>query len=208
LSAEDNKDLIILTADQDAQFAIQALVGRHAALGIRPISVRVEKHGLHDGAVFKRPDTILRSFLHWRYALVVFDHEGCGHEDKLAGELEEDVERRLGANGWEGRCRAVVIHPELESWVWDSSYQVHRVLRWPGGADQLEKWLDEHGFGTKGSGKPERPKEAFLEALARRRIQRSSAIYRDLAQAYAFRGCQDPAFRRFQSTLQSWFPIV
>jgi hypothetical protein len=205
LSPGAPKPLIILTADKDAQFAIKELVHRHADLGIRSIESDVVAHPHHDSGVFKKADDFLRSFLKWQHALVVFDHEGSGHENEPREVVEEAVERRLSANGWEGRCRAVVMRPELESWVWDGSCQVNRVLQWPGGTVALRRWLGERGFAV-AHGKPERPKEAFLDALKQRRIQRSSAIYRDLAQAYMFTECRDPAFRKFLATLQAWFP--
>lgn len=201
------KPLIILTADKDAQFAIQELVHRHADLGIRSIGADVVAHPHHDSGVFKRAHDFLRPFLKWQHALVVFDHDGSGHEDRPREMLEEAVERRLNANGWEGRSRAVVMHPELESWVWDSSYQVNQMLHWPGGVGGLERWMDEREFAKSGDRKPGRPKDAFLAALAHQRIQRSSGIYRDLAQAYMFTECRDPAFRKFLATLQAWFPV-
>jgi hypothetical protein len=207
LSFDAPKPLIILTADKDAQFAIKELVHRRPDLGIRSIEADVVAHPHHDSGVFKRAHDFLRPFLKWQRALVVFDHDGSGREDEPREAVEEAVEQRLNANGWEGRCRAVVMHPELESCVWDGSYQVNRILDWPGGVRDLERWMEKRDFAAARHGKPGRPKEAFLAALAHRRIQRSSAIYRDLARAYMFTECRDPAFRKLLVTLQAWFPV-
>jgi hypothetical protein len=105
------------------------------------------------------------------------DREGCGHDDKPREELELNIENRLAANGWENRSRAVVIDPELESWAWDASLQVSRLLEWPEGSNGLRRWMTQRAFLKEGAFKPARPKEAF-----------------------------DAAFRRIISTLQAWFP--
>jgi len=129
-----------------------------------------------------------------------------GHDEKPRTALESEVESRLAINGWNDRARVVVIDPELESWVWDSSYQVSEILGWPDGADGLKRWMAERGFMKAGESKPARPKEAFDEALRHRRMAHSSALFSDLARAVKFRACTDAAFQRFVSTLQSWFP--
>jgi len=70
------KNLVVLTADKDANFAIESLIRRHADLGIRPIEADVVEHYLHDGAVLTKAHDFLRSYLKWDFSLVVFDHEG------------------------------------------------------------------------------------------------------------------------------------
>lgn len=200
------KLLVILTAGKVEQFAIQELIRRPADLGIRPIEYDCFSHPGHDAGVFKRAHEFLRPFLKWDRALVVFDREGCGYDQNPRGLLESEVENRLAVNGWNDRARVVVIDPELESWVWDSSYQVSRILRWPDGADGLKRWLAERGFMKEVETKPARPKEAFDAALRHRKIPHSSTLFRDFAKAFKFRACTDAAFQRFVSTLRSWFP--
>jgi hypothetical protein len=202
------KPLIILTADKDAQFAIQELMRRPAALGIRPIEFDCFPHPEHDGGVYKRAHEFLRAFLKWDHALVVFDREGCGHDKEPRNMLEASVEGRLAVNGWESRARTVVIDPELESWLWDASYQVNRILDWPGGVTDLKGWMADRAFVKSGDSKPARPKEAFREALRHRRTPPSSALFMALARNSKFDGCRDAAFQRFVSTLQAWFPVA
>jgi len=206
LSAGTPKPLVILTAGKDEQLAIQELVRRPADLGIRPIAFDCFSHPGHDAGVFGKAHEFLRPFLKWDHALVVFDREGCGHDEAPRAALESEAENRLAINGWNERARVVVIDPELESWIWDSSFQVSGVLRWPDGASGLKSWIAERGFVKENDPKPSRPKEAFEEALRHRRIPRSSVLYRDFAKAVKFRACTDAAFQRFASTLQSWFP--
>ena len=200
------KPLIIVTADKDAEFAIKALVRRPAALGIRAIDFDCFRHPRRDNGVFNEVHSFLRPFLQWEYALVILDREGCGHEDEPRDVLEKAVEDRLSANGWPGRSCVVVLDPELEAWIWDSSYQVNRILNWPGGADSLKRWICEQGFVGGGEFKPARPKEALDSALRHRGIRHSSALFRDLAKEFKFENCRDTAFQRLVSTLRGWFP--
>ena len=204
---EAPKPLILLTADKDAQSAMTALLGRHADLGIQQIEFDYFSHPRHDSGVLKQAHEFLRPFLKWGYALVVFDREGCGREHDPPEALQTAVEDKLAANGWKDRARALVIDPELESWVWDASCQVNRILDWPGGVSGLQRWVFESGLLMQGQVKPARPKEAFDAALRRRNIKRSSALFRELATNLNFRDCTDPAFQRLISTLQAWFPI-
>jgi hypothetical protein len=53
--------------------------------------------------------------------------------------------------------------------------------------------------------KPRRPKEAFEAALKEKRIQRSSAIYKQIASKASSRGCRETSFLQFQEILQRWF---
>jgi hypothetical protein len=195
------KPLVILTADKDAQFAIQTLIRRATALGIHPIDFDCIVHPMHDSGVFRRAHEILRGYLKWDYALAVFDKEGCGYDERPPNELESLVEQRMAANGWGSRARAVVIDPELESWLWDATYQVHRVLGWPEGAQGLSRWMADRQDGVK----PVRPKESFDAALRYRRKPHSAALFAAFAKDCKFDHCQDRAFRRFSSILKSWF---
>lgn len=54
-------------------------------------------------------------------ALVMFDRQGSGREEKERTQLEQDVEFQLRGSGWADRAAAVCIDPELEAWVWASS---------------------------------------------------------------------------------------
>jgi hypothetical protein len=208
LIADKPKPLVIVKADKDAEFAIKELVRRPAALGIRSIDFDCFPHPRRDNGVFNEAHDFLRPFLQWGYALVVFDREGCGHDDEPRDVLERVVEHKLAINGWPDRSRVVVLDPELEAWIWDSSYQVNRILNWPGGGDGLKRWICEEGFVRGGEFKPARPKEAFDAALRRRGIKHSSALFRDLAKEFKFENCGDAPFQRLVSALRGWFPQI
>jgi hypothetical protein len=137
---------------------------------------------------------------------VIFDREGCGNERESREKLEVEVEDRLRQNGWNDRARAVVIDPELESWVWSDSPEVEAALGWRGRSPELRSWLIGSGFLHEGATKPERPKEAVEAALRVVRKPRSSAIYQELAGSVSLRRCSDAAFAKLRLTLQEWFP--
>lgn len=119
--------------------------------------------------------------------------------------MEADVERRLAAAGWEGRCAAVVIAPELENWVWSTSPHVDAVLGWPGRLPRLRDWLQQRGQWVAGDAKPKQPKEALLAALREVGKSRSSTLYADLAGKVGFNQCTDEAFAKLCRVLREWF---
>ena len=64
----------------------------------------------------------LRNFVRdHRYAIVVFDKHGCGNPEESRESVRDAVERSLSRNGWPDRCKAIVIEPELETWIWNRS---------------------------------------------------------------------------------------
>src|ERR1022692_954491 len=148
----------------------------------------------------------LRPFLrYFECALVVFDLEGCGQEMLGKERVEQRVCENLTVNGWEGRCEVVVIEPELESWVWDESLRIAKVLKWD--KRRLKDWLLEETFlASTTAVKPARPKEAYEQAMCVAKVQKSSSVFQDLAKSANVAGCTDSAFRKFLLTLQEWFP--
>ncbi len=200
------RDLVVLTADKDALLGIKTLLSRFDVLGIRPITFDCFAHSKHDAGVFIGAHTFLRPFSqYFDHALAVFDLEGCGQEARGRDAVEARVHENLVANGWENRCAAVALNPELESWIWDRSLYVSRILKWD--KAQLKNWLLQEQFlPSADSVKPVRPKEAFRGAMRAARQPLSSSLFQDLAQFSKIAGCSDPSFLKFVSTLHSWFP--
>lgn len=201
------KDLVVLTADRNTQFALRGIVSRSNALGIRHIDADYFVHPQRDPGVLGDAHDFLRIYLRlYRYALVILDREGCGREEKTREDLEKQLQENLERNGWKDRSAAVAIDPELEIWVWTPSDHVPAILGWKGNYASLKSWLTEKNFLQPGQPKPCRPKEAMEAILRERRIPRSSALYQELAQKVSFMGCTDPAFCKLRDTLQRWFP--
>jgi hypothetical protein len=201
-------DLVLLVADKNIEHGLRGLLGRPLALGIRPVGSKIYVHPQRDPAPAQKPHELLRQFSSdYDKALVVFDHKGCGRENRSATQLEEDVRQLLSVNGWDSRGDAIVIVPELEAWVFATSSQVETCLTWSGPIS-LRKWLEAEGLWSPQHVKPADPKTALERALVKLRRPRSSAIYEDLARSVGFAQCQDLAFNRFKTVLQRWFPPI
>jgi hypothetical protein len=202
------RDLIVVVADADAEQAVRALLARPRSLEIRTVLFEVRRFVKRDSGCFGESHELLRSFQkQFRYALVVFDRQGCGREHTMSRQqIESDVEGRLARNGWADRSAAVVLDPELEAWVWSKSPVVAEVLGWHSRHHEFQAWLDMHGGVSSKTGKPADPKALFHEALRLEGVRRSPSLFQQLAGRVTLLQCTDPSFAKFRDTLQHWFP--
>jgi len=178
-------DLIVLAADRDIEQGVQGLLGRPAALGIRPLrGVSTLVHPERDPGCARRAHHFLRPFLHdYLHALVVFDRQGSGLESLSAAEIADEVRRLLAANGWGARAEVIVLDPELEVWVFATSAHVERCLGWPSRRlPPLRHWLADQGLWARADAKPADPRVALERVLREASRPRSSSIYRCLAE--------------------------
>lgn len=204
--ADATRDLVVLTADGNAQHGVREVLRRHEAMGMRPISFEVFVHPERDPGCLRRSHDFLRpQLVRFDHALVLFDREGCG-DDRIRTELEAEVEMNLASSGWANRCGAIVVAPEFDAWVWSTSPHVDRELGWGARVPALRPWLEAQGFLQPGQSKPARPKEAMEHALREVRRPRSSARYAEIAKKVTLSGCVDPAFVKLKQTLVGWFP--
>ena len=200
------RDLVVLAADKDMEFAVKGLLARAAALGIRGILSDVFVHPHHDPGCLLEGHDFLRLYTKsHRHALVMLDREGSGREDLSRESLEQEVEGLLAQSGWENRAAAIAIDPELEVWVWSGSPHVDAVLGWGGRNPTLTAWMVSEGLLPHDRRKPDRPKEAVEQALKVASMARSSSRYFELAKRVSLEQCVDPAFAKFKSTLRAWF---
>ena len=201
------RDLIVVVPDADMEFVVRSLLSRPADLGICPIAFDLWRHVQRDAGCRSDCHNLLRSGLNkYRYAMVLFDHEGSGRETTTREKLEGEVEKILRANGWQDRGAVIVIYPELEAWVWSDSLVVDEVLGWTGRTPPLRPWIKSATeFWHIGQAKPECPKEAFDAALRQVGKRHSPSVFEDLAAQINVEHCIDPAFGKFKSILQSWF---
>ncbi|MBX3083032.1 MAG: hypothetical protein KF716_15475 [Anaerolineae bacterium] len=202
-----SSDLVILVADKDTEFALKGLFSRPQSLGIRSIEVEILIHIQRDPGCWNEADSFLRPFSkQFAYALVIFDHQGCGQEDKMADRLEEELEQRLNLTGWEDRSHVVILQPELEIWVWSDSPKVDECLGWTNKSPSLRHALREQDLLDAEAYKPHDPKLALEWALRQVKKPRSSDLYKRLAEQVSFQRCTDQSFLRFKNILQTWFP--
>jgi hypothetical protein len=200
------KDLVVLTADKNARFALEGILSRYRSLAIKQLAPDYYVHPGKDPGVLRGAHDFLRPFSrsHLR-ALVVMDREGSGKEELSREEMEGQIEGALRASGWAERASAVVIDPELDIWLWSDSPHVSTELGWADRSPDLRTWLRQQNFLAADALKPQRPKEALEAALRVTRRPRSSALYKALAEKVGLTRCTDPAFLKLTTVLQRWF---
>jgi len=187
-------------------FTLKGILTRCHSLRIRPPSFDLFKHPHRDPGCFRTSHDFLRQFVNrYTYALVLFDRERCGQEQKTRDGLEQEVERLLNQSGWGDRASVIVLDPELEMWVWSDSPHVATVLGWAGKHPDLMTWLISKGMFDLQRSKPDRPKEAMELVLREVRKPRSSAIFLQLAESVSLDRCVDPAFLKLKEKLKLWF---
>jgi len=203
------KDLIVLAADKNMEFAIKGVLNRFKSLAIREVSSDFRVHMENDPGCLVRGHDFLKPFTRkYSHAIIVLDLEGCGQESVKREQLENDIEDRLDKSGWEDRAAAIVIDPELEAWVWSNSPHVDSILGWHGKEPCLRDWLQSREYLVPGIIKPVRPKEALEDALRTVRKPRSSSLYLQIAQSVSIDRCIDPSFVKLKKTFQKWFCVT
>ena len=204
------RDLVVLAADKNIEYAIRGLLSRYLSLGIRPIDADIFVHPERDPGCLLKSDVFLAGFQQSHaHAIVIFDREGCGKEHLSRMELETEVESTIVRRGWQAsRIASVVLDPELEIWVWSDSIEVDVQLGWQARDPDLRTWLRNSRLMPADVIKPERPKECMEAALREVRQPRSSAIFRRLAESVSLHRCADDAFSKFKTILLNWFPAI
>ncbi len=201
-------DLVVLTADLDMENALKGILGRCHSLGTRRLSTTIYRHSEHDpGCALRGVDFLSLYADQYDHGLLIFDHEGSGKELTDHRELQEDLNEQFVRSAWGTRARAIVISPELESWIWSDSPVVDSVLGWRGQPIPLRRWLSDQKWLSEDGGKPQRPKEALEAALRVVRTPLSASLYLQIAERVSLSRCVDPAFLELKSLLQEWFGI-
>jgi len=208
MSEDYTLHLVVLVPGKDERETLEGLLtSRRQSLGIRPLQYRLLVHPRRDpGCFIEGPDVLQPFQKRTERAVVMFDHEGSGQESKSPEEVVSDLKHRLSVSGWGDRTEVLLMQPELENWVWSDSPEVDAALGWERRRPALRPWLAEQGFWPEDQTKPPRPKEAMEAALREARRQRSSAIYRQLAEKVGLRRCEDRTFLQFRDLVQRWFP--
>ncbi len=199
-------DLVCLVADKNIEAAIEGILQRPGALGIREVQFEVIVHPNRDPGCFHQASELLAGYRDSaRHALVVLDRAWDGAPADTGIELERQVEVLLRQSSLGDWARALVLDPELETWVFSDSPHVASSLGWPEGIEALREALAGQHLWQKQRVKPTDPKAAVEWALRRAKKPRSSSMYRELAGTVGFARCQDHAFMRLRELLSGWF---
>ena len=201
------KDLVILAADKDLEFALRGMLSRPKALGTRTVEEDIFVHPEHDPACALRGVDFLANLSgQYRYGLLIFDHKGSGKETTAPQELQKSLDAEFASSAWGNRARAIVLVPELEACIWSNSPNIDDVVGWKNRNPKLRPWLIEQGWLQQGEVKPTQPKEAFEAALRKVRKPRSASLYQQIAERVSLRQCTDTAFLELKGILNNWFP--
>jgi hypothetical protein len=192
-------DLFVLTADTDTLAVMNAVLARPADLGIRPITFKVDSHVEHDPGVMKDGPELVRmkaSKAKFGKVVLLCDYRGSGRERRWTPEdCERRLQERLNGVTWRDNSRAIMVVPELETWLCQDLAALARYLGVNEAAlsslsDPSER-IERSFFHSRLRRKP-RPKD--FEEVARRA---DITLWR-----------RDPAFDRLVTTLQAWFQIT
>lgn len=207
------RDCIFLLADKNMQAAFEGFLGRAGfaqslgcgAFAFDPRHDIIVAAGDNDPGLYTRGHELLRPYqTTHRRAVVVLDAEWEGSPGKDA--ITEHLAENLNSTGWaEGACAVIVIDPELENWIWQQNDHVARGLGF-GSSNELMADPDLQEAWPAAQSKPSSPKEILETLLKKRRIPRSSAIYKQITSQVSVRRCQDTAFQAMAETLRAWFP--
>lgn len=182
----------------------------HQSLGCGPfdfdprLDIKVAA-GDNDPGLYVRGHELLRPFQSsHRQAVVVLDAEWDGSPG--AELIKQRLTERIRSTGWEdGTFQVIVIDPELENWIWQHNDHVASGLGFDNAnalmidADIQQAWPDD-------AFKPTQPKETLEAVLEKKRIPRSSAIYKKITSQVSVKRCQDGAFQELVKALRAWFP--
>ncbi len=199
------KDIIFLVADKDAEFLLRGLLPRlPITQGIENFSYDIKTHVNHDPACKNESSEFLRPFIsQYRFAIVIFDYEGCGQSSKSSESIENEVSEKLSKNGWNERNSVIVIKPELENWIWVSSPSLAKAIDWK--PNDLQEWLNINHNISSSNLKPQKPKEVFDKALRIAKVPHSSSIFEEVAANASFKNCVDVSFQKMIKQLTIWF---
>lgn len=205
------KDLLVLVADKDAEFALKTLLKNKIPTveKLREFTFDVISHPQKDSGVYNHVVGFVRPFINkYDYLAVSLDYEGCGHECDTAEKIEQSIEQKLSDNGWDGRNFCVVFEPELESWLWVNQAHLSHLLDWKEGGD-IYQWIQENNFEFQclNSNKPVRPKEVFHALLRKQDIPPSSSLFEKVAGWASYKSCQERSFKKFITKIREWFYV-
>lgn len=205
------KDLLVYVADADALAFLRAILQRHQALGIRPVTFDIERHPQRDaGMVHSGAELVRMKKGRYQKALLMWDHHGSGRDHRQAPNLVcQEIQSKLDSFTWSGNSSVTVLVPELEQWLWfcENALAAHCGVT----QVQLQQWVQERSLKlgrTAEEMKQQQPKELF-EHIMRERIKRTISP-RDFdeigqhASVNALLACD--SFSAIALTLRAWFP--
>jgi hypothetical protein len=209
-------DLVVLVACADLERLVEQLLERGEESGcLRETRFRMIRDPMRD-QVCNAPERLLAPFLRESQCrfLILWDHQGSGHEAQLPTAVEDDVLDRMVRTGVErDRVAAIAISPELEGVlrpVWLSAQTILatvRKRRLPHDADLLTQLRRMgHEFESATAALNAAPKETLQALIACLGLRWSPALFATLGRELPVPTLKGAApVSRVASRLESWF---
>ncbi|MGI5922318.1 MAG: methylation-associated defense system protein MAD4 [Lentisphaeria bacterium] len=207
------RDCIFLLADKNMKAAFEGFLTRESfcqSLGcgifdFDPCQDIAVASGDSDPGLYVRGHELLRPYqATHRYAVVVLDAEweGSPGKEAIIGNLTENIKK----TGWKSDCFVVIaIEPELENWIWQQSDHVAKGLGFNDSSELMAN-KELQAAWPQGQPKPTSPKDILEKLLLKRKIPRSSALYKKITSKVSIKRCLDSEFQRLCESLRTWFP--
>jgi hypothetical protein len=205
------KDLLIFTADADAEAFIKGILDRRLALQTGNFSFDVKRHPLRDSGMIQSGAELVRNEKgRYKKIILIWDYHGSGKEFRFSpAESSCEMQNKLDSFTWKNNSFVVQLVPELEQWLWhcESSLQKHFGIT----DENLKKWSLEYANLQKNSIEQvwqKQPKELF-EYLVRRKLKRtiSPRDFAEIGKQASIVGLEKcETFLSLVSCLREWFP--
>ncbi|MBF0181808.1 MAG: hypothetical protein HQM03_17460 [Magnetococcales bacterium] len=202
-----NKDLLVLTADADAEAIIKSVLARHQSLGVRQIEFEVMRHPMRDPGIFKEGPEFARLFKDkYNFLIIIFDHHGSGC-NKSTQECHQSIQSRLDGITWKDRSFSAVISPEIEEWLWFNKHSICHFFNMT--ETELQLLVGEYSDKHSKDPPKEKPKEV-LDYVCYRKLKKNHLLpreYKAIASRASLMDWQNSeSFGSLVHQLRSWFP--
>ena len=204
------KDLLVFTADADAEAVMRSVLKRAQSLNIRTITFDIKRNPLRDsGMVQNGPELARLERGKFQKILLIWDFHGSGHERRhTPADSQRQIQERLDGVTWQDNGCAIVIVPELEEWLWHNLVSVLQHLRLD--VEKFEDWRTSFALRYKET--PENihrkaPKELF-EFIVREKLRRtiSPRDFEKIAERASLADWQNSeSFAKVAAILREWF---
>jgi hypothetical protein len=199
---------IVIVPDLPFKRLIEAIHGRETWFGISGFVPHVHVDPRHDASVRKTAHEVARAErsavgTRERFAIAMFDHHGCGREQRSDQECETDVERLLASvNFGESGSVCICVKPEFEQWLFVDMEELARVLALTHQQLMGFKELSESRFGD------DLEKQFSFILWKRQQLGLRPIALGDVIGSIDFqKWLDDRAFGKLIATLQRWFPL-
>ncbi|MEO5335011.1 MAG: hypothetical protein H7839_23605 [Magnetococcus sp. YQC-5] len=205
------KDLLVLTADADAEAIMNAIMPRYQSIGMREICFDVKRHPMHDSGLFKDGPELTRLFKNqYEYLIIILDYHGSGCNSDVQ-KCSQNLQARLDDVTWSSHSFSSIIVPEIEEWLWHNIESICNFFHIDGSELQkiIQVYCNQKKLGDFSLARTNHPKE-FIDYLSYVKLRKNHLLpreYRMIAERASLADWQNSSsFNHLVSQLRAWFP--